>query len=89
MAPDIAEMPTVAVLTASQERSLYHTDHAAWLRYVAPRMAAKLTAASADDVGDRWAELPRDYQRAVWPHLHTCTRQRIRAVRVPVSIAAG
>jgi hypothetical protein len=77
----------VSGLTPSAERHLYDTDRPAWLRYVAPRMAAVL-ADTGDDaaLGDTWARLPRDYQRAVWPQLDDPTQDRIRAVRAAAEL---
>jgi hypothetical protein len=77
----------VPSLTTSAERHLYDTDRTAWLRHAAPRMAAVL-ADTGDDaaLGDSWARLPRDYQRAVWRELDDPTQDRIRAARAAAEL---
>lgn len=74
---------TDAELSLDQQLALYDTDRAAWLAYMAPRMAALLTAGSDQDAAIRWPLMGREYQRAVWARLDRQTRKRIRAIREP------
>jgi len=71
----------MADLTASAERHLYETNRPAWLKHVAPRMAEQLRNTRDEALGGAWADLPRDYQKAVWLVLDAGTQQRMRAVR--------
>lgn len=75
-------------LTPDQERDLYESDRVAWLAYVAPGTATKIASEPDSSIGHAWATLPRDYQRAVWPHLHTTTRERIRRARAAGDVPA-
>jgi hypothetical protein len=59
----------------TDERTLYETDRAGWLAYVAPNMARKLAALPYVDLAYAWAGIPRDYQAAVVPHLADTTLQ--------------
>lgn len=76
-------MNAPAVVTPSQEFSLYHADRPAWLTLVAPRMAARLRDMSPNKLADEWSQLPRDYQCAVWAVLDNITREAIRLARLP------
>jgi hypothetical protein len=75
-------MTTVpATMTPSAERALYHRDHAAWLRYSAPRLAERLRAMPADGLALAWALLTRDTQLAVWDHLDETQRTLVKTLR--------
>lgn len=71
----------VRVITGSGELDLYWNDRPAWLKLVAPRMAAKLRGMSGRELADEWSCLGRDYQRAVWAVLDEATREAIRRAR--------
>lgn len=68
-------------MTASAERALYHRDHAAWVKYSAPRLAGRIAAMRDMDVAFAWSLLTRETQRAVWEHLDETQRARIKVVR--------
>lgn len=70
-------------ITGSQELDLYRNDRPAWLKLVAPRMAARLRDMPRAKLADEWPQLPRDYQRAVWAVLEATTREAIRLARLP------
>jgi len=79
-------------LSSSAERHLHDTDRPAWLAYVAPRMAVRLSEmADVPDatLADTWGFLSRDYQRAVWPLLDDAMRDRIRAARKALLASDG
>lgn len=70
-------------ITGSRELDLYHNDRPAWLKHVAPRMAARLRDMPQAKLAEEWPQLPRDYQRAVWAVLDDTTREAIRLARLP------
>jgi hypothetical protein len=59
----------------TDERTLYETDRAGWLAFVAPNMARSLASVSTSTLGKVWFGIPRDYQGAVVPHLADTTLQ--------------
>jgi hypothetical protein len=67
-----------ATMTRSAERALYQRDHAAWLRYSAPRLAKQLTA--IPDIAFGWSLLTRDTKIAVWEYLDETQRAKLMAV---------
>ena len=75
-------MNAAAAVTPSQEFALYHADRTAWLKLVAPRMAARLRATVVEQLPTAWSELARDYQRAVWPLLGDVTQEAIKLGRL-------
>lgn len=68
-------------MSASAERALYETDHAAWVRYSAPRIADRLATVREMDLAFTWSLLIRETQVAVWEHLDDAQRTRLKAVR--------
>lgn len=68
-------------MTPSAELTLYHRDHAAWVRYSAPRIADRITAMRDADAAFAWSLLTRETQLAVWEQLDETQRRRIQAVR--------
>jgi hypothetical protein len=70
-------------MTPLENRTLYHTDRAAWLVHAAPRIADDVAKASTDaELSRRWSTLPRDLQLAAWNHLDTAMRERITRLRM-------
>lgn len=63
------------------EHALYVTDRAAWIAYVAPRAARRISEATNEQIKRDWPRTPRDYQTAVWQHLDDTQRARIRTLR--------
>lgn len=68
-------------MSAGAERALYETDHAAWVRYSAPRIAARLAVVREIDLAFAWSLLVRETQVAVWEHLDDAQRTKLKAVR--------
>lgn len=74
---------SAAMNLGSRELDLYWNDRPAWLKLVAPRMAARLRAVPDDQISDIYGCLPRDYQVAVWAVLDDLTREAIKLARIP------
>jgi hypothetical protein len=68
-------------MTPAEERALHDRDHAAWLAYVSPNMAARLDATPNAELSTTWERIPRDYQIAVWDRMNEIQRERIRNAR--------
>ena len=63
------------------ELTLYHTDRAAWLKLVAPRMPAVIDSETDDELRDGWGRMSRDFQEATWKHLSEPQRDRVKRLR--------
>jgi hypothetical protein len=65
----------------TNELDLYHSDRAAWLALVAPRMPALIDTETDAELAQGWALMSRDFQVATWAHLSEAQRERIRRLR--------
>lgn len=63
------------------ELTLYHTDRAAWLKLIAPRMPDVIDANTDEELAKSWGMMKRDYQEATWAHLNEAQRDRVKRLR--------
>lgn len=68
-------------MTPTEELDLYHDNREAWIRYVAPSTARKISVMNAQNIRDTWPLFKRDYQLAVWDHLSEEARARVTSAR--------
>lgn len=63
------------------EITLYHTDRAAWLKLVAPRMPSVIDSETDDELRRGWELMERDFQIATWEFLNDLQRDRVKRLR--------
>lgn len=78
--PTIVTLPArpAGALSYQAERTLYETDRAGWIAYVAP----KLAAAGVEAVAEAWPFMREDYRAAVWKLFDPPTRRAAYAAIV-------
>lgn len=77
--PEPAPVPEYGTISLQDERTLFDTDRAAWLRYVSRRRADQLLAGNAESIQLAWQYIGDDYKRAIWAHLTKPEREIFRA----------
>lgn len=68
-------------MTPGEERQLYETDRAAWIKYVAPKLAKQIETMTDEQINQTWSLTPADYKSAVWALLSGEQQARVRTIR--------